>query len=139
MSSASAVRISAAARTARSASSSRTVGMPKTAITASPMNFSIGPAVAHQRVAHRLEVAGEHLPQGLRVERLAQARRAGEVAEHDRHDLPESLGRRRLGASAIPHAGQKRARSDASSPQLGHVRTRGSLGVAFADDRGGLA
>ena len=36
-------RISAAARTARSASSSRTVGTPKTAITASPMNFSTVP------------------------------------------------------------------------------------------------
>ena len=42
-SSASAVRMSTAARTARSASSSRTVGMPKTAITASPMYFSTVP------------------------------------------------------------------------------------------------
>ena len=37
------------------------------------------------------------------------------------------------GASAIPHAGQNRARSDASSPQLGHARTPWSLrrGVGF--------
>ena len=35
--------MSIAARTARSASSSRTVGMPNTAITASPMNFSTVP------------------------------------------------------------------------------------------------
>ncbi len=37
------VCISAAARTARNASSSRTEGTPKTAITASPMNFSTVP------------------------------------------------------------------------------------------------
>jgi hypothetical protein len=43
LSSASAFRISAAARTARSASSSCTIGMPNTAITASPMNFSTVP------------------------------------------------------------------------------------------------
>jgi hypothetical protein len=36
-------RISSAARTARSASSSCTAGTPKTAITASPMNFSTVP------------------------------------------------------------------------------------------------
>jgi hypothetical protein len=36
-------RSSAAARTARRASSSCTVGTPKTAITASPMNFSTVP------------------------------------------------------------------------------------------------
>ena len=35
--------MSSAARTARSASSSRTVGMPNTAITASPMYFSTVP------------------------------------------------------------------------------------------------
>jgi hypothetical protein len=40
---ASAVRMSAAARTARSASSSCSVGMPKTAMTASPMYFSTVP------------------------------------------------------------------------------------------------
>ena len=39
----SAARISLAARTARSASSSWTCGTPKTAITASPMNFSTAP------------------------------------------------------------------------------------------------
>ena len=44
LSSARVLRISAAARTARSASSSRTVGVPKTAMTASPMNFSIAPS-----------------------------------------------------------------------------------------------
>jgi len=35
--------VSAAARTARSASSSCAIGIPKTAITASPMNFSTVP------------------------------------------------------------------------------------------------
>ena len=43
LSSASRERISAADRTARSASSSWVVGMPKTAITASPMNFVTSP------------------------------------------------------------------------------------------------
>jgi hypothetical protein len=42
-SSGSAARISAAARTARSASSSCATGTPNTAITASPMNFSTVP------------------------------------------------------------------------------------------------
>ena len=35
--------MSAAPRTARRASSSRTLGVPKTAMTASPMNFSMAP------------------------------------------------------------------------------------------------
>jgi len=43
LSASSASRMPAAARTARSASSSWTVGTPKTAITASPMNFSTVP------------------------------------------------------------------------------------------------
>jgi hypothetical protein len=38
-----AATMSSAARTARSASSSVAVGVPQTAITASPMNFSIVP------------------------------------------------------------------------------------------------
>jgi hypothetical protein len=52
-SSASARRISSAARTARRASSSCTTGMPKTAITASPMNFSTVPPWASSTVFMR--------------------------------------------------------------------------------------
>ena len=46
------------------------------------------------RRAHHLEVAAHHLAQRLRVEALAEARRSLEVAEEDRDDLPQLLGRR---------------------------------------------
>ena len=58
----SASRIAAAARTARSASSSCTVGTPNTAITASPMNFSTALPVSLDERPHPLEVPGEQTP-----------------------------------------------------------------------------
>ena len=44
-------------------------------------------AVMLERHAHLVEVAGEHAPHQLRVARLAEARRARDVAEDDRHRL----------------------------------------------------
>ena len=71
---ASAVRISAAARTARRASSSWRTGTPKTATTASPMNFSTVPPWRSSDGAHRLEPAAHDGPQRFGVQALAQAR-----------------------------------------------------------------
>ena len=61
------------------------------------MNFSISAAVTLELLSHRVEVARHHLPQRLGVERLAEARRALEVGEDDRHDLPHLLRRACLG------------------------------------------
>ncbi len=60
---------------------------PKTAITASPMNFSTDAAVRLDDRLHPLEVASEHRAQRLRIGRLAERRRAGDVAEQHRHRL----------------------------------------------------
>ena len=54
-------------------------------------------AVPLELGAHRVEVARHHLAQRLRVEPLAHARRALEVGEDDRHDLPHLLWGRRRG------------------------------------------
>ena len=51
-------------------------GTPKTAITASPMNFSTVPPCRSSTGAHLVEVLEHHAPQRLRVDPLAEARRA---------------------------------------------------------------
>jgi hypothetical protein len=48
-------------------------------------------AVTLQHTSHLFEIAGHHRAQRLRVERLAHARRSGEVAEDDRDELPRRL------------------------------------------------
>ena len=58
---------SRAVRTARSASSSCATGVPQTAITASPMNFSTVPAVALDDLPAQLEVARQELADVLGV------------------------------------------------------------------------
>ena len=55
----------AAARTARKASSSCTCGTPKTAMTASPMNFSTELCRGGRRPGAQLEVAREHAAEAL--------------------------------------------------------------------------
>ena len=89
--------MSKAARTARRASSSWICGMPKTAITASPMNFSTVPSWRSIATAHRVEVALHHLAQRLGVELLADRRGAGDIGEQDRHP-PARLVRTLAGA-----------------------------------------
>ena len=67
-----------AARTARSASSSCSCGTPKTAITASPMNFSTVAAVALDDRLHPLEVAARAAraaPPGRSTRRARSSRR----------------------------------------------------------------
>src|SRR6266511_1561180 len=49
------------------------------------------PAVVLEDLAHLLEVAGHELAERLRVERLAEVRRALEVGEDDRDRLPHLL------------------------------------------------
>ena len=48
-----------------------------------------GPAVTLDRPAHRLEVARLHVAQRLGIQALAERRRAGQVAEHDRDRLAD--------------------------------------------------
>ena len=54
-------------------------------------------AVPLELAPHRVEVARHHLAERLGVERLAEARRALQVREDDRHDLPRLLRRPCLG------------------------------------------
>ena len=71
---ASAACIPAAARTARSASSSCRCGRPNTAITASPMNFSTVPPWRLELLAHDVEVARHDRAERFRVERARRWR-----------------------------------------------------------------
>ena len=86
-------RISAAARTARRASSSWTVGTPKAAITASPMNFSAVPPCRSSTTTEDVEVPRHDLAECLGVELLAETGRALEVGEHDGDGLANLVGR----------------------------------------------
>jgi len=92
-SSGNASRISTAARHARSASSSCATGTPNTAITASPMNFYHRALVRLDDRLHSLEVVRQQPLQRLGIHRLAERRRADDVAEQHRHDLPVCAGR----------------------------------------------
>ena len=89
----SAARISSAARTARSASSSWTCGTPKTAITASPMNFSTLPPCALDGVRASRRTSGPSARGAPRGRAARRARSTGEVAEEDADRLPRGGGR----------------------------------------------
>ena len=68
-------------------------------------------AVVLQHRPHLVEVAGQHLSQRLRVERLAEARRALEVGEDDGHrlaDLGRGDGRRERCAAIAAQAELRR-------------------------------
>ena len=109
---------STAARTARSASSSRATGVPQTAITASPMNFSMVPAVAPDPLAGQREVAVEELADRLGVAVVGQGGEADEVGEQDADDPPLRRARRPPPGSPGPawRAGGRRAsRHDAGA------------------------
>ena len=54
-------------------------------------------AVAFDRDLHRVEVARHHATERLRVEQLAERRRAGDVAEHDGDGLADLVAPRLLG------------------------------------------
>ena len=90
-------RIASAARTARSGSSSCATGAPKTAITASPMNFSTVPPRRSSSWRSRAwygESVGSHV---LGVERLGACGEADEVGEEHRDDLALLAAARRRG------------------------------------------
>ena len=89
-------RIARAARTARSGSSSWAVGAPKSAITASPMNFSTVPPWPRARRG-RARGTGRGWPDVLGIELLGPRGEADEVAEDDRDDL--ALPRTRRGGT----------------------------------------
>ena len=115
-------RSSWAARTARSASSSRIVGTPKTAITASPMNFSTVPPCRSiaARAASKYRVITARTASGSRDSANAVE------PETSQKSTVTSFRCSRAGtsASAAPHESQKRAPSRFSAPQLAHVMDR---------------
>ena len=79
-------------------------------MTASPMNFSIVPPCRSSDGAHRVEVAGHHLAQRLRVEPLAERGRPLQVAEDDRDGLANLL-LGLLGRELAPQNPQSRNRA----------------------------
>ena len=69
-----------------------------------------GSAVRLERAAHLVEVAPHHAAHRLRVEPLAERRRAGHVGEDDRHDLaglPLGSGLRESGAAGRAETGPR--------------------------------
>src|SRR5205085_245379 len=109
-----------AARTARSASSSWATGAPKTAITASPTNFSIVPPKRSISCFIRAWY-------GRRTARTSSgsARSERPVNPTRSTKRTDTTFRSSAGSSAVsravPHERQKRARSGFSSPQAGQV------------------
>jgi len=124
------VRISAAARTARRASSSWTAGTPKTAITASPMNFSTVPpwrsrisfADANVRPRmRRIDSGSSRSP--MAVEPVTSLKRIVTVLRTSRACPAPGAA-----PSAAPQLPQKRKPSGFVPPQDAHVAMPGSLG-----------
>ena len=89
-------RIASAARTARSGSSSCATGAPKSAMTASPMNFSTVPPKRSSSARTRAWYGREQRAHVLRVEPLGVRGGADEVAEEHGHDLALLAGHRRF-------------------------------------------
>ena len=114
-SAASGPRMASPARTARTASSSWTCGRPKTAMTASPMNFSGWPRSVMQLLGRGVVEHAQDLPGPFRVEPLREARRIDQVGEQHRDHL-SLLGPER-GRHGEPQFGQNRAPSGSGSPQ----------------------
>jgi hypothetical protein len=61
-------------------------------------------AVPLERRLHSVEVARHHLPERLGIESLAELRRADDVGEDDRHDLPRLARRVRVFESSAAAA-----------------------------------
>ena len=118
-------RIASAARTARSGSSSCATGAPKTAMTASPMNFSTVPPKrsmsAFTRSWYGRSVARTSSG-SARSERFVNPTRSTKSTETTFRSSPVGVS----AASDRPHERQKRARSGFSSPQCGQTGARGS-------------
>ena len=100
---------SSAARTARSASSSWAIGVPHTAMTASPMNFSTVPPYRSTIARHSVEVRRQELAHVLGVACLGERREPDEVGEEHADQAPLGAGavvRGRLGAVPVASAGR---------------------------------
>ena len=72
-------------------------------MTASPMNFSTVPPWRSRTSSHLLEIPRHDVAERLRIEPLAERRRAGDVGEEDGDglaDLPGSSGSQRLATAA---------------------------------------
>ena len=109
--------ILSAARTARIASSSWAVGTPKTAMTASPMNFSTVPPsrVISSLMAAKNSVICVRTSSGC----MSSARRVELTtsANSTVTSLSISSGASAVVTTGAPHEGQKRAESGRPSPQ----------------------
>ena len=112
-------RIASAARTARSGSSSCATGAPKSAITASPMNFSTVPPKRSSSVAQPGVVGREQRAHVLGVELLGPRGEADEVGEEDGDDLPL------LAAAPVPRRAQRRRRGRTGTPPEAPRRNSG--------------
>ena len=123
---------SSAARTARSASSSVAVGVPHTAMTASPMNFSTVPPYSSISLPAGVEVAGEEFAHLLWVAALGERREADEVGEED-GDEP-TLGRRPDGCWSGGR-GHGAERASAFTAELYGRRVRGPTARAGLCER----
>ena len=110
-------RIARPARTARSASSSCTVGSPNTAITASPMNFSARPRSARSSS----DAASKKKPRISRARSASRrwarpvesTRSANSTVTILRSSVPSGV------PTGVPQLGQKLAPSGSGSPQTG--------------------
>jgi hypothetical protein len=82
-------------------------------------------AVALDDRLRRLEVARHHVAQALRVDALAERRRAGDVAEEDGHDLP--------------HLADRRGVAERGAARVAEARTLAVLGPAARTDEHGTS
>ena len=117
-------RIASAARTARSGSSSCAVGAPKSATTASPMNFSTVPP-KRSSSPRRCAWYGASRPRTSSGSSCsARAVKPTRSAKSTVTTLRSSRAGAAGASSAAPHAWQNRAVSGFSAEQLGQTITR---------------
>ena len=125
--------IAAPARTARSASSSRRTGMPKTAMRPSPVNFTTRPACCGHRVSEQPMHPIHHAAGRLRVEPFLQRGRAGQVREQDRDDFADRGGR--FGTAGLPHRSCRTRRRSGRRPRAGRHKLRSRPGASSRSPR----
>src|SRR5438445_1102319 len=112
--------ISRAARRARSASSSRTVGTPKTAMIASPMYFSTVPP--HEEMTRVISPKYEPSSARSRSGSSCSPRLVEPVTSANRIETTLRCSPRSVSSpSCVPQLAQKRAPSDTRAPQVGQA------------------
>ena len=110
-------RIASAARTARSGSSSCATGAPKSAITASPMNFSTVPPKRFELSTQAGVVRREKGANILGIELLGARGEAHQVGEQHRDHLPLLARRAAVSTMGAAHSEQNLAPAWFSCPQ----------------------